>query len=152
MSTTIVIEIPGLTSIKEAFAQAPARMKTEMAKAYELSSVLVQRVMKIESPIDQGILRGSIDRRVDDNSATIWPRANYAAAVNNGTGLFGPNHARIYPTNGKVLAWQKNGRKFFARSIAGQKPNPFVQRTADQTSDQVVSYFGDAALNAIKGP
>jgi hypothetical protein len=52
--------------------------------------------------------------------------APYAEFVYRGTGLFGPHNQRIFPTTKKALFWP--GARHPVRSIAGMKPNPWIDR------------------------
>lgn len=45
-----------------------------------------------------------------------------------GTGLWGPTHSRIVPNQATVLHFFIGGKEFFVRSVAGVRPNPFVNR------------------------
>jgi hypothetical protein len=91
---------------------------------------------------------------------------NYAYWVHEGTGLFGKRRKRIYPKKSKVLAWTAPGiprpqdkygwkmlrmRKlaFIARSVKGQKPNPFLKKgMADAKRDKARQCF-DKAVEAF---
>lgn len=64
----------------------------------------------------------------------------YAQHVHEGTGIYGPHGTPIVPKNAKALKFEvrnvsaKTGKKtkgskwVFAKSVAGQKPNPFLTR------------------------
>ena len=52
----------------------------------------------------------------------------YLPFVNDGTGIYGPNHRRIYPRHAKVLHFHWKGREWFVKSVRGQKPRKFVER------------------------
>ena len=70
---------------------------------------------------------------------------NYAIAIHEGTGLYGPHNQVIRPKNSKVLVWMKDGSDkptsdegweradkaglvIRAKSTKGQKPNPFLKK------------------------
>lgn len=46
--------------------------------------------------------------------------------VHNGTGLYGPRRALIYPRRAKVLRWRRNGGYVYARYTRGMRPNTFL--------------------------
>lgn len=146
--TSLVIEVHGLEDMRRAFQAAPRRTRAEMTKALRYSALLTQRVEKQEAPIDTGYMRGSIEVRYLQDAAIILPRAKYALAVHEGTGLYGPQRRRIYPKRGKVLAWKGKGGWRFARSIAGQKPNRFADRTVQRVAPEIHATF-DRAVGTI---
>jgi hypothetical protein len=47
---------------------------------------------------------------------------------NDGTGIYGPTGERIYPRTAKVLHFFIGGREFFVASVAGVKPNRYLNR------------------------
>lgn len=66
----------------------------------------------------------------DGNKGILAFTAPYAEFVHEGTGLFGPHHQRITPTNKKALFWA--GAKHPVRSTAGMKGRPWVRQAADE--------------------
>lgn len=52
--------------------------------------------------------------------------------VNDGTGIYGPNHARITPKRAKFLRFEYHGKLVFARSVAGQPGQHFVERSVTE--------------------
>jgi hypothetical protein len=53
----------------------------------------------------------------------------YAKWVHNGTGIYGPSHEPIRPhAPNKFLHFEVDGKSVFARSVKGQKPNPYLDR------------------------
>ncbi len=89
--------------------------------------------------IDTGLLRSTIFNDTvmvnNDLRQRIGSRQYYAMWVHEGTGLYGPRKARIYPKTAKFLAWKstvygaKKGKYagwVFAKSIKGMKPNRFL--------------------------
>lgn len=51
---------------------------------------------------------------------------HYAIYNVKGTGIYGPRGRRITPKHGKYLVFRIGGQLVFARSVAGQRPNPFL--------------------------
>jgi len=82
-----------------------------------------------EAPYRTGNLRNDL-QVFDDKIAQLEVRigqtklAPYAVYVHVGTGISGPKKARIYPKKKKALNTPWGPRK----SIAGQKPNPYMTR------------------------
>lgn len=79
---------------------------------------------------------------------TIYPKMDYAKYVEFGTGIYGPNKAPITPKNGKFLAFKSKGSWVFTKSVKGSKPNPFVERTVENSNNNVNLIF-DSVLTKI---
>lgn len=89
-----------------------------------------------ETPVMTGAMVGTISQDIrvapgrsvrgiveSDDEAALW--------VQQGTGLFGPQHRRITPRRSPVLRWpdRRRGSGFvYAESVAGQDANPFMWR------------------------
>jgi hypothetical protein len=93
-------------------------------------------------PVDHGRLRSSIHARLVQRDGLliceVGTDVKYAIFVHEGTGLYGPKHARIVPASGKIMVFtpRKNaGRyvkrgdrvKVFARSTQGMRGTPFLK-------------------------
>ncbi len=77
-----------------------------------------------------------------DTEATVRYTARYAAFVERGTGLFGPYKKRIYPTEKQALFWP--GAAHPVKSIAGQKPQPYLKPAFDESVPLLADYvFGE---------
>lgn len=98
----------------------------------------VQAAAKRNVRSDHGRLRNSIHvgTRVGEQGVIIvevGSDLNYALAVHNGTGIYGPHGTRIVPTSGSLLVFPNrrggggSGRLVFARSVRGQRPNPYLK-------------------------
>lgn len=60
-------------------------------------------------------------------SGRLTYHAHYAAAVMKGSGIYGPSNAPIRPKNGRYLRFTlPDGTLVFARSVKGQRGNPFL--------------------------
>jgi hypothetical protein len=97
-------------------------------------------------PVDYGYLRQHWFTEDQEHQVRIFNNTRYAPWVSRGTGLFGPHHQVIKPTQEKVLVWRKvDGRKvqvwaqrkalawkgagglMLRRSVKGMEPNPYVE-------------------------
>lgn len=87
-----------------------------------------------------GLLRATIFSDLvtvnGDLRQRIGSRRHNARWVHDGTGIYGPRHARIVPKTASSLAWRSTvyGAKYgkyagwaFAKSVKGMKPNPFLK-------------------------
>jgi hypothetical protein len=99
----------------------------------------VQAIAKRNVKADHGRLRNSIHvaTRVAADGVLVvevGSDLNYALAVHNGTGVYGPRATAIVPTHGKLLVFpvrggasSGGGRFVFARSVQGQPANPYLK-------------------------
>lgn len=97
--------------------------------------------------IDTGLLRSTIFSELvvvnGDLRARIGSRVFYAYWIHEGTGLYGPKHARIFPRRARTLAWKnkvygaKKGKYagwVFAKSTKGMRPNRFLTKALPSAS------------------
>lgn len=49
--------------------------------------------------------------------------------VNDGTGIYGPRHARITPKSARYLHFNYRGKEVFAKSVRGQPGKHFIERS-----------------------
>lgn len=102
---------------------------------------------KGEAGFRTGHLRRSIstrEARVDMAGAHkaavgVSRTARYAIWTHEGTGLFGSGH-RISPARGNVLAFSLGGRAVFAKSVIGQRANPFMREAFHVTKETYVRH------------
>ena len=73
--------------------------------------------------------------------------AHYLVFPNDGTGIYGPRHAPIRPKRAKVLHFHWRGREWFLKSVKGQKPKKFVERSMTE----VIRSIESAVIIAKKG-
>lgn len=145
----------GAEELARAFRQAPTITEGALKRAIGNTAYRVEGQAKQNAPVDQGILRGSINtdgshKRGNDVYASVGTNVEYAKAQEEGTGIYGPRKTPIRPKNGKLLAWKRNGKWHFARQVRGVRPKRFFRRARDDSR----GYFADqmrGALSAIVG-
>jgi hypothetical protein len=100
---------------------------------------------KAACPVNKGRLRRSIRHEVRAERTqivgSVYSDVPYAKFVHEGTGIYGPKRAFIYPKRGQYLVFQssgvfgpvrKSGRRkgrgdlVFARRVRGIPPSPFL--------------------------
>ena len=100
----------------------------------------VEAVAKQKCPRDEGRLAASVGHatRVEGTQVigVVGSDVEYARHVHDGTGLYGPRQALIFPVQAKVMVFEPSGNKattpkgsrgkVFARSVRGQHPQPFL--------------------------
>jgi hypothetical protein len=85
----------------------------------------------VDCPVDKGFMRGQhfmrVEARASQTVGEVENRAEYAAAVHDGSGprIIRPRHKR-------VLKFTVDGRTVFARSVRhpGTRPRPWLQHAA----------------------
>jgi hypothetical protein len=104
------------------------------------------------------LARSIIVRRTGNLRVLTGPSVYYGLYVHEGTGLYGPNHAKfvIKPRNKKALKFKVNGHDVFASQVEhpGQKPQPFMDdawdRIDDWAHDKLAADLGDEVLKEIQ--
>jgi len=116
-------------------------------KIMEYTTQELLRNIKINSPVDTGRLQGSwmVSRGESTNSTTIMSSTKYADYLDKGTGLYGPNHAMVYPKKGKFLVFTPHtgpfsGKTVFAKHVRGIKPRHFVEDSINQTTNRLEEF------------
>lgn len=92
----------------------------------------VQNQAKRNCPVDVGRLRSSIQMRHvtigGEPGVEVFTNVEYAMWVHEGTGIYGPRHAPIFPKHGRFLVFTPRGAgsPVFARSVRGMRGRPFL--------------------------
>ena len=73
----------------------------------------------------------------------------YARYVIGGTGIHGPNGARIYPVQAKVLHWTQSGQNIFAKSTEGQMPNDYPKKAFTTVKENLKTRIQQAINDKI---
>jgi hypothetical protein len=116
----------------------------------ELRQKLIERLADVAwasafygAPWRSGRLAGSIVKEVGDGEAEIQALAPYAVFVEKGTAAH-----EIRPVNASVLAFEAAGKMIFTAIVRhpGTKPNPFMERAAEDTRSKAEAAFADLWL------
>jgi hypothetical protein len=119
----------------------------------ELKQKLIEKLADIAwvaafygAPWRTGKFAGSIVKEIGDGEASIQALAPYAMYVVKGTA---PHEIR--PMNASVLAFETGGGMVLTRLVRhpGTKPNPFMQRAADEARGKVEETFAELWLELI---
>ncbi|MBF6298215.1 HK97 gp10 family phage protein [Nocardia amamiensis] len=146
-------------------ARIAAAMATAAGQWGERIGRQIANRAKEQCPVDEGRLRSSITHLVTVNpggsvTVRVGSPLAYARYRHEGTGLYGPHHARIVPVTAQALKFRQprivgpfqpgarqlpvNRRPFvFARSVRGSVGYPFLTLALEET-------FG--AANVIRNP
>ena len=145
MSYTVKVE--NLGAIQSAFKKAPQVVAGQLANGVKEAGIIILEKEKSEAPIRTGNLRRMIEMTYKPIAVTIYPKSGYAYFVHFGTGLYGDRKTMIVPKRAKVLAFKAGGKMIFTKAVRGQKPNPFVERTADQVGPKINRVFDNLLKN-----
>jgi hypothetical protein len=74
-----------------------------------------------------------------DTVAQVRFTAPYALYVHEGTGIFGPEGRPIEPVNAKALAFFIGSNLVFAKSVKGQKGQPFLKEAFEEEGPKLIS-------------
>jgi hypothetical protein len=100
------------------------------------------------APWRSGFLAMSISKEVHKDGFVIKPNVSYAAFVEKGT-----SPHLILPLSASCLAFESGtGETVFASFVfhPGTKPNPFVNRSANETRVQAAKIFDDVWKQEVK--
>lgn len=111
--------------------QEPERTRIFEQKYRIEGGALVAYEMALHTPRRTGRLVGSIVREDTPEGFKVYPKAEYARWVEEGTGIFGPRFLPIFPRRAKALRFEVEGKTIFARYVKGQRGQFFVKRTRE---------------------
>ena len=74
-----------------------------------------------------------------ENEHEVRNDTRYLPWVNDGTGVYGPRHTPIVPKTARVLHFNWRGKEWFLKSVKGQKPQKFVERSMIEVMRSVES-------------
>jgi HK97 gp10 family phage protein len=139
------IEIQGLEKIKNAFKRSPKKIVLELGRAIKNSVNIIRPLMRKETPRASGLLSRSIYARVSGLEGAVGPNLDvtpYAIYVHEGT-----RPHEIRPVTKKALYWKGALHPVKRVLHPGTKPNPFVERTAENSREIVNMIFARALEN-----
>lgn len=114
-------------------------------RAITKSCLLVEEVAKKECPVDDGQLRQSITSEiVSDTEGAVGTNVFYAPYVHQGTGIYAVNG------DGRKTMWRYQDAKGEWHSTVGQKPNPFLERALDQSTEDIKNIFIEEIRSDLK--
>lgn len=115
------------------------------AQFVERRCQLAENFSKLACPVNKGRLRRSIRHEAHAEQTrvvgSVYTDVPYARFVHEGTGIYGPKRAFIYPKRGQYMVFEssgafgpvrKSGRRkgrgnvVFARRVRGSPPSPFL--------------------------
>lgn len=140
----ISIKIKNLPQIKSAFRKAPTLMPRELDIAIRKSVFLIRAKAQGYVSVRSGYLRGSAYNTFGPLRGEVGFRANYAAAVHDGSKA----HI-IEPRFKKALFWKGLGHPVMRVNHPGYKGNPFLKKGVDESQSQVDGFMTQAVENVL---
>ena len=112
----------------------------------EQTSKRGKQILQVNTPKETGAGANAYKIIKSENQHEIRNDKRYLPWVNDGTGLYGPRHRRITPVNARVLHFHWKGREWFLKSVKGQKPQRFVEKSMPE----IVEAIPEAVVIASK--
>jgi len=141
--TTFSITIPNLQALMNAFHQAPDVAKTQFDWAFLNSKIALANATNPSNvPHKTGnLLKLNNWKGLQEPMKFTWsPLVNYAAFVE-----FGTAPHMIFPKVKKALHWGgDDGPVVKYVHHPGTKPNPFMERIAEEATPRIQGYFEQA--------
>jgi len=149
------LDIQGMNKLQAAFQRSPQLTMSKLTTAMNKSLVRLKATAKELVPVDNGTLRGSIlidPLQISGNTiiGTVGTDLNYSEYQERGTGIYGPYGTPIRPKTKKVLAWQKNGKRYFAKEVKGSRPRWYMRGSLERNTNAVQGYFDTAAAEIVR--
>ena len=114
--------------IKKLLPEAVKAGLTEAAQLVEDRAIA-------KCPVDDGYLQARITHEVTNDNAIIGTVVEYAPYVHEGTGIYAS------AKRGRHTAWSFIDSKGVKHTIKGQKPNPFLQKAAEEKRGDILKCF-----------
>ncbi|MEA4894237.1 MAG: HK97-gp10 family putative phage morphogenesis protein [Oscillospiraceae bacterium] len=115
--------------------EIPEALYNALVKA----AIIVSNDAKVDCPVDDGMLRQSIEYQVELNNGEaigyVGTNVEYAPYVEKGTG--------IYNAEGRQTPWKYQDAKGNWHTTSGMKAQPFLQPALDNNQDKVQECFKD---------
>lgn len=159
------IRVDGYREAKAILDELPNSMQKKMLlSALKLSAKPALEAAKRNVPVRTGALRKQLrtvrfrgrsapKSEVDVAVKSVFSRSAKKKAVNEYYGKFvhegtrDPRRSR----KGKILVFiGKDGEKVFARSVKGLKSRPYLEQAYSESSERIVSGFGDALATSVE--
>jgi hypothetical protein len=132
------IDVKGLRELQAKYNKSPQVIGAAFQVAQATTAPIIQRIARVYAPRDTGQLHASILVHPTEGAGLliktrIGTSLKHAKWQEEGTGVYA-GHGRIYPRHAKTLAWQKNGKWVFAKSVAGVKPHWFMKKARTEST------------------
>lgn len=103
----------------------------------EQTSKRGKQILQENTPKETGAGANAYKIIKSENQHEIRNEKKYLPWVNDGTGIYGPRHRRITPTHARVLHFHWKGREWFLKSVRGQRPQKFVEKSMPEIVESI---------------
>lgn len=90
-------------------------------------------------------------KKVNDWEYMIYDGPEYALYVALGTGIYGEKKRPIVPVKARALRFVINGQVIFAKSVKGQRPNPYHERGVARGVKRIDEFIRKAQKEVMGG-
>ena len=142
------IKVEGLKELQESFKKFPQIADSELQRATKDAGKEILRTEVKEAPHKTGALQRSIKWNYRPIVTEVYPTVDYAIPVHDGS-----KPHLIRPSRAKVLRFKtKSGKIVYTKLVnhPGNKPNKFVERTANRVEPKINDLFKKALNNIMK--
>lgn len=162
----LTIKVDGYKEAKAILDELPNNMQKKMLlAALRQSAKPALDAAKQNVPIRSGALKKQLkivrfrDRtapksEVDVAVKSVFSRSKKKKAINEYYGKFvheGTKDPRTPRKEGRIMVFiGKEGEKVYASSVKGIKPTPYLEKAYSQTSERIVTGFGDNLAKAVE--
>ena len=94
-------------------------------------------ILTLNTPKDTGAGAQAYRIQKSPNRHKITNDKKYLPWVNDGTGIYGPRGKPITPKTAKFLHFHWKGREWFLKSVKGQKPQKFVEKSMSEIVESI---------------
>ena len=140
----IRVGIKNLPQIKAAFRKSPALMTQELNIAIKKSIFLIHGRSVTNAPVRTSRLRGSVYDNFGFLKGEIGFKADYAAAVHDGSKA----HV-IKPKFKRALFWKGAENPVMSVMHPGTKANPFLKKAVNTSEREINQNFETAVQNVL---
>lgn len=153
MKLNITLKVPNFSNVVDGLSNV-------INKTGQQATVLVSNSAVDKAPRRYGTLKRSIFSQFTSSVGKFSGKvvqdgtvAKYGKWVNEGTGIYGPNKSPIVPVTKPFLAWKDySGGWHRAKSVKGQKAQPFMEPALQENRDKINQMFKDRVnefLNSV---
>lgn len=129
------------------------RVSTEAVEnALKQACLLVENEAKLNCPIDDGVLVGSIQSEVEGNVGRVGTNVEYAPYVEFGTGIWAgtSEYGSEYLGTGRETPWSYQDAEGQWHTTIGQKPQPFLYPALMNNRENINRIFKEKIDEVIK--
>lgn len=150
MSMRMDLKIDGLNDLIRDIKRAGGNAEPLVRAALTNSAQKVQQEARQRAPHRTGTLQRSIMPEIDYPRAEVAVNEKYGIFIEEGTGVYGPNHSPITPRRAKVLAFTVGGSAVFTKMVKGMRARPFFKPGWEASQGFIRHQFDEVSERLVK--